>query len=72
VCSSDLITAEWTAQGLHRAVTDPKLDKAVIHVPNDLPFAEIVAILDALHAPDELATLPSTSPSPPTSAASQK
>jgi len=23
----------------------------VLHVPNDLPFSEIVAVLDALHAP---------------------
>jgi len=48
---SDAITAEWTAQGLHRDGSDPKLDKAVLHVPNDAPFSEVVAILDALHAP---------------------
>jgi hypothetical protein len=48
---SAAITAEWSAQGLHRTATDPKLDKAIIHVPNDVPFSDIVAILDALHAP---------------------
>jgi hypothetical protein len=27
------------------------LDRAVLHVPNNLPFSEMVALLDALHAP---------------------
>lgn len=47
----DAITKEWEAQGAHRAPTDPALDRAVLHVPNDTPFADIVAVLDALHAP---------------------
>jgi biopolymer transport protein ExbD len=45
------ITKEWQAQGLHRADSDQKLDRAVLHVQNDLPFSEIVALLDSLHAP---------------------
>jgi biopolymer transport protein ExbD len=48
---SDAITREWSSQGVHRADTDHALDRAVLHVQNDLPFSEIVAILDALHAP---------------------
>jgi biopolymer transport protein ExbD len=48
---SRAITSEWEAHGVHRAVTDPALDRAVLHVPNDAPFAEIVAVLDSLHAP---------------------
>lgn len=48
---TDAITRQWNAQGLHRAEGDSKLDRAVLHVPNDLPFAEIVAVLDSLHAP---------------------
>jgi hypothetical protein len=48
---SEAITKEWQAQGVHRAPGDQQLDRAVLHVPNDLPFAEIVALLDALHAP---------------------
>jgi biopolymer transport protein ExbD len=47
----EAITLQWNAQGLHRAAGDPKLDRAVLHVPNDTPFAEIVAVLDALQAP---------------------
>jgi len=48
---TEAITREWQAQGQHRAASDPKLDRAVIHVPNSLPFSEIVAMLDSLHAP---------------------
>ena len=48
---ADAITKEWRAQGVHRAETDRQLDRAVLHVPNDLPFSEMVALLDALHAP---------------------
>jgi hypothetical protein len=47
----EAITREWQAQGVHRAPNDRQLDRAVVHVPNDLPFAELVAILDTLHAP---------------------
>ena len=48
---TEAITREWQAQGVHRAESDPALDRAVVHVANDAPFAEIVALLDALHAP---------------------
>jgi hypothetical protein len=48
---TEAITLQWNAQGQHRAEGDLKLDRAVLHVPNDLPFAEIVALLDSLHAP---------------------
>ena len=48
---SEAITKEWQAQGVHRAPTDQQLDRAVLHVPNNLPFSEMVALLDALHAP---------------------
>jgi hypothetical protein len=48
---TEAITQEWQAQGVHRAPTDRKLDRAVLHVPNNLPFSEMVALMDALHAP---------------------
>jgi hypothetical protein len=48
---SEALSKEWQAQGVHRAPSDPQLDRAVLHVPNDLPFSEMVAVLDALHAP---------------------
>jgi biopolymer transport protein ExbD len=48
---TEAITRQWSGHGVHRAETDRQLDRAVLHVPNDLPFSEIVAVLDALHAP---------------------
>lgn len=48
---TEAITRQWNAQGQHRAAGDAKLDRAVLHVPNDAPFSEIVALLDSLHAP---------------------
>jgi biopolymer transport protein ExbD len=48
---TEAITTQWNGHGVHRAESDRQLDRAVLHVPNDLPFSEIVAVLDALHAP---------------------
>lgn len=48
---SQAITEAWLADGQHRAPSDARLDRAVLHVPDDVPFSEIVALLDALHAP---------------------
>ncbi|MDF3069793.1 MAG: biopolymer transporter [Polyangiaceae bacterium] len=45
------ITEAWQTDGQHRAAHDRELDRAVLHVDSDLPFAEIVAVLDSLHAP---------------------
>jgi biopolymer transport protein ExbD len=45
------ITKEWETAGEYRAASDRTLDRAVLHVQNDLPFSDIVAVLDALHAP---------------------
>jgi len=47
----EAITKEWQTRRQHRDVSDPKLERAVLHVQNDLPFADIVGVLDALHAP---------------------
>jgi biopolymer transport protein ExbD len=48
---ADAISRQWQTRGEHRGEADPRLDRAVLHVQNDLPFSEIVAVLDALHAP---------------------
>ncbi|HYP87810.1 MAG TPA: biopolymer transporter ExbD [Polyangiaceae bacterium] len=45
------ITQQWQAHGEHRAANDRRLDRAVLHVANDLPFSEVVAVLDAIHSP---------------------
>ncbi len=42
---------EWKQQGQHKDPADGKLDQAILHTDNRLPFKEIVAVLDALYAP---------------------
>ena len=44
------IEAEWTQHGSHRDPSDKKIDQAIMHTDNRLPFREIVAVLDALYA----------------------
>jgi len=48
---SEAITRQWQSRGKPHGASDPKLYPAVLHVQNDLPFSDIVGILDALHAP---------------------
>jgi biopolymer transport protein ExbD len=45
------ISEEWSKHGRHRAKGDGALDRAVLHTDNGTPFAEVAAVLDALHAP---------------------
>jgi biopolymer transport protein ExbD len=45
------ISEEWSKHGSHRAKGDSSLDRAVLHTDNDAPFAEVAAVLDALHEP---------------------
>lgn len=44
------VASEWNTNGLHRAPSDPKIDRAVLHIDNMAAFADIAAIMDALHA----------------------
>jgi biopolymer transport protein ExbD len=44
------ITNEWTRSGSHRDPADREADVAVLHANNRLPFRELVAIIDAVHA----------------------
>jgi biopolymer transport protein ExbD len=41
----------FQARGVHRAAGDARRDRAVLHTPNDTPFSEVVAVLDAIHSP---------------------
>jgi biopolymer transport protein ExbD len=43
--------SEWDANGSHKNVDDDVPDQAVLHTDNNLPFKEIVAVLDALYTP---------------------
>lgn len=45
------IVNAWEAGGVHRSGTDPVQDRAVLHTSNALEFDEVVAVMDALHAP---------------------
>lgn len=44
------VASQWNSNGQHRSASDPKLDRAVLHIDNTAPFADIAAIIDALHA----------------------
>lgn len=45
------ITEEWKTAGLHRDPSDARFDKAVVHTGNDMPYGEIVAVMDAVSKP---------------------
>jgi hypothetical protein len=45
------IAEEWRANGSHRDPSDRRFDQAVLHTGDQLRFGEIVAIIDAIHAP---------------------
>jgi hypothetical protein len=45
------IREEWRANGSHRDASDRLFDQAVLHTGDRMPFEEIVAIIDAIHAP---------------------
>lgn len=47
---AERIAAEWISNGAQRAPTDPKLDRAVLHLDKTIPFAELVAVMDAVHS----------------------
>jgi biopolymer transport protein ExbD len=44
------IREEWRTNGSHRDPSDRRFDQAVLHTGDKLPFGDIVAIIDAIHA----------------------
>ncbi|MGE5784903.1 MAG: ExbD/TolR family protein, partial [Myxococcales bacterium] len=48
---AEKIAAEWKSNGTHRAVTDRKLDRAVLHTDNATPFSDLIAVIDAIYEP---------------------
>lgn len=42
---------DWDQHGSHKNVDDDMPDQAVLHVRDNTPFKEIVAVLDALYTP---------------------
>lgn len=47
---SRVLGEEWQRHGVHRAASDPRQDRLVLHTSNALPFEEVVAVMDALNA----------------------
>jgi biopolymer transport protein ExbD len=45
------VAEEWRASGLHRTPSDGRLDRAVVHVADDVPYSELVAVMDAVSTP---------------------
>lgn len=48
---SQKITEQWTQHGSHRADSDLKRDQAVLHTDNTTKFEDIIAVIDAIYAP---------------------
>lgn len=46
------IDEEWKAQGQHRAPSDKKFDRAVLHTDNSAEFGHVIAVLDAIYRPE--------------------
>ena len=45
------VDGEWRATGAHRDASDPRFDKAVVHASNEMAYAELVAVMDAVAQP---------------------
>jgi biopolymer transport protein ExbD len=45
------ITKQWQTSGSHRAESDLKRDQAVLHTDNTTKFEDIIAVIDAIYAP---------------------
>jgi biopolymer transport protein ExbD len=44
------IAAEWKQHGSHTDPADRAVDRCVFHSDNDVPFSEIVAVMDAIYS----------------------
>jgi biopolymer transport protein ExbD len=56
------VAAEWRVNGSHRDPSDRELDQAVLHTGDRAPFGDIVAIIDAVHAPKRVTRTGFTAP----------
>lgn len=43
------ISEEWKTHGGHQDASDKKVDQAVLHADNRLPFKEVIAVMDAIY-----------------------
>lgn len=42
------VEAEWKIRGAHRNADDKRFDQAVVHAPNEMPYSEMIAVIDAV------------------------
>lgn len=42
---------EWRTAGRHHEASDRQFDHAVVHAANDMPYHELIAVMDAVAAP---------------------
>ena len=45
------VSEEWKASGAHRETSDGRFDRAVVHAANDMPYSELIAVMDAVAHP---------------------
>ena len=45
------VTSEWQTTGKHHDAVDRKFDRAVVHAANDMPYHELIAVMDAVAQP---------------------
>lgn len=45
------VREEWKATGAHNVPTDRQFDRAVVHARNDMPYSELIAVMDAVNEP---------------------
>jgi biopolymer transport protein ExbD len=45
------VNEEWKASGVHKEASDKKFDRAVVHAANDMPYSELIAVMDAVAQP---------------------
>jgi biopolymer transport protein ExbD len=50
---STKISEQWNTLGSHRADSDFKRDQAVLHTDNTTKFEDIIAVIDAIYAPQK-------------------
>ena len=39
---------EWKSGGRHQEASDRAFDRAVVHAANDMPYSELIAVMDAV------------------------
>jgi hypothetical protein len=45
---------EWKTTGVHREPSDRRFDHAVVHAANDMPYSELIAVMDAVAQPKRM------------------